>query len=202
MLEFLQSVDKDLFIILNTWFSTPWLDTFFKAITEARTWILPAIIAAIVFVMKEKRKAVIILILAIITVSLTDLISVRILKPLFSRLRPCHPDALIDGCNYLLGKKRSFSFPSSHATNMYGQAMLFTLFYPKRLLYFMTFASLIGFSRIYTGVHYPGDILGGFIFGTVIAWIIYSLYFTLKRLLFRRKTTQVTTADSNPPVQQ
>jgi undecaprenyl-diphosphatase len=85
---------------------------------------------------------------------------------------------------------------------MYGQAMLFTLFYPKRLLYFMTFASLIGFSRIYTGVHYPGDILGGFIFGTVIAWTIYSLYFTLKRLLFRRKTTQVTTADSNPPIQQ
>lgn len=190
MLELILSVDRDLFIFLNTWFSTPWLDVFFKTITEARNWILPAIIAATIFIVKEKKKAVTILVLAIITVSLTDLISVRVLKPLFSRQRPCHPEILIDGCNYLLGKKRSLSFPSAHATNMFGQAMLLTLFYPKRILYFMVFASLIGFSRIYTGVHYPGDILGGFIFGTIIAWVVYSLYFSLRQVIVKRKSLQ------------
>jgi undecaprenyl-diphosphatase len=190
MVEYILSADRALFIFFNTWFSTPWLDVFFKTITEARNWIFPAVITAAVFIVKEKKKAVIILVLAGITVALTDLISVRILKPLFSRQRPCHPDILIDGCNYLLGKKRSYSFPSAHATNMFGQAVLLTLFYPKRIVYFMTFASLIGFSRIYTGVHYPGDVLGGFIFGTIIAWAVYSLYFSLRRTIVKKKIIQ------------
>jgi undecaprenyl-diphosphatase len=195
MLELLQSVDNSLFIFFNTFFSTPILDAFFKAITEARTWIIPAIIATVIFVVKEKKKAVIVLVLAIITVAATDLISVRIIKPIFHRLRPCHPDMLIDGCNYLLGKKRSFSFPSSHATNMFGQAMLFTFFYPKKVVYFMAFACLIGFSRIYVGVHYPGDILGGFVFGVLVAWCVYNLYFYIRNLYLKKKKSARATSE-------
>ncbi|HEX2955547.1 MAG TPA: phosphatase PAP2 family protein [Chitinispirillaceae bacterium] len=187
MIDFLITVDKNLFIFFNTWFSSPFLDIFFKTITEPRTWIIPLLITAVLFFFKEKKKAVPILILAVITVAATDLISVRIVKPLIARQRPCHPDILIQGCHYLLGKKRSFSFPSSHATNMYGLAMLFTLFYPKLVIYFMTFASLIGFSRIYCGVHYPGDVLGGFVLGIIIAWLIYNIYFYLQQHFMQKK---------------
>lgn len=187
MLDYLINVDKSLFIFFNTWFTSPYLDLFFKTITEPRNWIIPLLIASIWFCVKEKKNAIPVLILAIITVAATDLISVRIVKPLVARQRPCHPDMLIEGCHYLLGKKRSFSFPSSHATNMFGLATLFTLFYPKRVIYFITFASLIGFSRIYCGVHYPGDVLGGFVLGAIIAWLIYIIYFYILQFFFRKK---------------
>jgi undecaprenyl-diphosphatase len=70
---------------------------------------------------------------------------------------------------------------------MFGLATLFTLFYPKRVIYFITFASLIGFSRIYCGVHYPGDVLGGFVLGAIIAWLIYIIYFYILQFFFRKK---------------
>lgn len=187
MTDYLITVDKNLFIFLNTWLSLPFLDIFFKTITEPRNWIIPLLITSIWFCVKEKKNAIPVLILAIITVAATDLISVRIVKPLVGRLRPCHPDMIIQGCHYLLGKKRSFSFPSSHATNMFGLATLFTLFYPKKVIYFMTFASLIGFSRIYCGVHYPGDVLGGFVLGAIIAWLIYIIYFNIRKFFLRKR---------------
>ncbi len=187
MIDFIINTDKNLFIFFNTWFSSPYLDIFFKTITEPRNWIIPMVIAAVLFSIKEKKNAITVLLLAIITVAATDLISVRIVKPLVGRLRPCHPDILIEGCNYLLGKKRSFSFPSSHATNMFGLATLFAIFYPKRVIYFMTFASLIGFSRIYCGVHYPGDVLGGIVLGAIIAWLIYNIYFYIRKYFFQKQ---------------
>jgi undecaprenyl-diphosphatase len=187
MLDYLVTIDKSLFIFFNTWFSSPLLDVFFRTITEPRNWTVPLIIAVILFFVKEKKNAVPVIILAIITVAATDLISVRIVKPLVARLRPCHPDMIIEGCHYLLGKKRSFSFPSSHATNMFGLATLFSLFYPKQIVYFVTFAGLIGFSRIYCGVHYPGDVLGGFVLGFIIAWLVYNIYFYTRKHFFRKK---------------
>lgn len=187
MIDLLITIDKNIFVFFNTRFSSPFLDFFFRTITEPRNWIIPLVITSIFFIVKEKKNAIPVLILAIITVAATDLISVRIFKPLVARLRPCHPDMLIDGCHYLLGKKRSFSFPSSHATNMFGLATLFTIFYPKRVIYFVTFASLIGFSRIYCGVHYPGDVLGGFVLGFIIAWLIYNIFFHLRKYFFQKK---------------
>jgi undecaprenyl-diphosphatase len=187
MIDHLLTIDKNLFIFLNTWFSSPFLDIFFRTITEPRNWTIPLVIAVILFFIKEKKNAVPVIILAIITVAATDLISVRIIKPLVARQRPCHPDILIEGCHFLLGKKRSFSFPSSHATNMFGLATLFSFFYPKQVIYFVTFACLIGFSRIYCGVHYPGDVLGGFVLGFIIAWLIYNVYFYIRKHFFSKK---------------
>jgi undecaprenyl-diphosphatase len=198
MLDYLVTIDKNLFIYFNTWFSSPFLDIFFRTITEPRNWTVPLAIAVILFLVKEKKNAIPVIILAIITVAATDLISVRIVKPFVARLRPCHPDMIIEGCHYLLGKKRSFSFPSSHATNMFGLATLFSLFYPKRIVYFVTFAGLIGFSRIYCGVHYPGDVLGGFVLGFIIAWLVYNIYFYIRTHFFRKKVLP----QSSPELQQ
>lgn len=187
MIDYLVTIDKNLFIFFNTWFSSPALDIFFKTITEPRTWIIPLVIAVIFFLVKEKKNAIPVIILALITIAATDLISVRIVKPLVARPRPCHPDMFIQGCHFLLGKKRSFSFPSSHATNMFGLATLFSFFYPKRIIYFVTFACLIGFSRIYCGVHYPGDVFGGFVLGFIIAWIVYNIYFYIRKRFLSKK---------------
>jgi len=59
---------------------------------------------------------------------------------------------------------------------MFAQAMLLSLFYRKKALYFFLFAAMIGFSRIYVGVHYPSDVAAGAIFGVCVGGLIYGIY--------------------------
>ncbi len=180
MLETLLSIDRDLFLFLNTQFSNPILDFFFVTITEARFWIIPAFLGAAFFIGFQRKKALIVIGLALITVALTDPIAARIIKPLAGRLRPCHPDVFIEGGNFLLGLKKSFSFPSSHSMNIFAQATLLSCFYPRKSIWFFAFASTIGFSRIYVGVHYPGDVIFGALFGIIIACgVLYGFRFVI-----------------------
>jgi undecaprenyl-diphosphatase len=65
---------------------------------------------------------------------------------------------------------------------MFAQAMLFTLFYRARWPIFFGFASLIGFSRVYVGVHYPGDVLGGAVLGVFIGFMVYFIFTNLRKL--------------------
>ena len=183
MFEALIHLDRILFLFFNSTCANPAFDIIFPYITKGRHWIIPGIIIAVVYLFFGKRKAFIVMGLAVITIALSDPISVRILKPLFGRLRPCHPSFFVDGTHiflesgrFLFGHKTSLAFPSAHATNMFAQAMLLTLVYPKRAVWFFIFASLIGYSRIYVGVHYPADVVAGAIFGMGIGASVYLLY--------------------------
>ena len=186
-MEFLLSIDRALFLFFNSQLSCLFLDFFFVTITEPKYWIIPAILGAVLFVRYQKKKALVVLFLAIITVALTDPISARIIKPLVGRLRPCHPDVMLEGGIFLLGLRSTFSFPSSHATNIFAQAALFSFFYPEIHLVF-PLASLIGLSRIYIGVHYPFDVLGGAVFGIIIAFGVYRGYLFVIRLYNQKKS--------------
>jgi len=176
VIDILQKTDTQLFIFLNSIFSTTLLNYFFVAITDARFWILPAIVAATLFIKLEHNKALTVLLLALVTLAIADPVSSQIFKPLLHRPRPCHPDFFVNSAHMLFGFKSSLSFPSSHSTNMFALAFIFTKFYKSRWIWFFSFATLIGFSRIYVGVHYPGDVLGGAILGVIIAWIVYEGY--------------------------
>lgn len=182
-----EQLDTTFFLFLNTLFSTTLLNYFFVAITNlAPFWIIPGLFAATLFVVKERQYAVPILCLALITVAISDPVSSQIVKPIFERHRPCHSDYFVQGAHFLLGFKNSDSFPSSHATNMFAQAMLFTLFYPSKWPIFFGFAGLIGFSRVYVGVHYPGDVLGGAVLGAAIGFIVYALFTGIRRRISKR----------------
>jgi undecaprenyl-diphosphatase len=181
MYDFLLSIDHSLFLLINACLIHPFLDVIFVNITEPRFWIVPGTIAAVLFVRKEKKKALIVLGLAVLTVSITDPLAARLIKPLAGRLRPCNPDALIEGGRFLLGYKSSFSFPSSHSMNMFAEATLLSFFYPKRKIWFFLFASSIGYSRIYVGVHYPIDVAGGAVMGIIVASVVYYGYVFFKR---------------------
>jgi undecaprenyl-diphosphatase len=166
-------LDKKLFVLLNTSFSNSLFDFLFPYITDFDTWVLPAIVLIYFFYKKENTKALYVLALSIILVCITDPLCVRIIKHAFNRLRPSHPDVYIESARYLVGRKASLSFPSAHAMNIFAQATLFTLFYKDKWVYFMSFASLIGFSRIYVGVHYPLDVFGGAALGALCGAILF-----------------------------
>jgi undecaprenyl-diphosphatase len=176
MLDTLLTWDKTLFLCINHGLAHPVLDVFFTAITNGRHWILPGIAGALVYLWFGKKHALTVLLLSAVTVAITDPIAAQIIKPFVHRLRPCNPSDLVEGGRFLLGYKTSFSFPSNHAMNMFGQAMLLTFFYPRYGGWFFLFAAMIGFSRIYVGVHYPLDVLGGAVFGTISGALVFGAY--------------------------
>ena len=176
MLEWLNHLDMTFFLLVNHTLTHPALDLFFVTITNSKFWTIPGIALALIYFYFGKKKALVVIGLSLLTVAITDPLGAQLIKPLAHRMRPCNPDLLVAGGRFLLGLKTSWSFPSNHAMNMFGQAMLLTLFYPRKWLYFFTFAALIGYSRIYVGVHFPLDVAGGAIFGMVAGACVYGGY--------------------------
>ena len=187
VLESIVSLDTLLFIFFNQTIANAVFDFIFPIATNGLFWIAPAVLAALLFIRSQKKKAIIVLCLALLTVGVSDPVCNRIIKPAVHRLRPCNPQVHIDQARLLLGRKTSDSFPSSHAMNIFAQAVLFSFFYRKRAVWFFLFAAFIGFSRIYVGVHYPFDVLAGAVFGSCVGGMVYAGYFivwsrTTKRL--------------------
>jgi len=188
VIHFLYNLDKSIFLFFNDKIANPVFDFIFPIITEPENWIIPGILGIAVFIYFEKKKALLIILLGLISFALTDAISYRIIKPLVGRLRPCNPEVLIAGGNFLMGHKSSFSFPSNHAANMFGIATVFYYFYKDKAVYFFGFACIIGFSRIYVGVHYPSDVLGGTLVGIIIgSGVFYSYKFIYSYLKRKRE---------------
>jgi len=112
-------------------------------------------------------------------VLLCDQISSSVFKEGFERLRPSHEPALEGIVDLVNGKKGGkFSFVSGHATNSFGLAVFSLLLFRFRwyTFFILFWAGLNSYSRIYMGLHYPGDILGGLILGAFIGWFVYWLY--------------------------
>lgn len=174
-MEVLYKFDIFLFLLINKSLANPVFDFIFIHITNGTFWIVPGVAAAAFFAAREKKKGVLILLAALLTVAFTDPVCCRVLKPWFHRLRPCHPAVLVEGGRFLLQHKTSFSFPSAHAMNIFAQAMLFGYFYRKAAVWSFLLAGLVGFSRVYVGVHYPADVAAGAWFGVISTWLLIGL---------------------------
>lgn len=185
MFEKLMLLDRQLFLFLNAMIANPVFDLIFTHITNRDFWIVPIIIAGTIFIIKQKKKALIVIGLALVTVAITDPLCVRVIKEVVHRHRPCDPCCLVEGGRFLLGFKDSLSFPSAHAMNVFGQATLFSLLYPKRTVWFVLVASLIAFSRVYVGVHYPLDVMAGAVLGGIIGAGVYAGYKQVLRVIAR-----------------
>ena len=187
-MEFLLSIDKALFLFFNKSVANPVFDVVMPFITNKYNFFIPIGLLVLYLLIFGGTKGRIAVLLAVIIVTMSDQISSFVIKPLVHRLRPCNPKALVEGGRFLLGYKKSFSFTSSHAANMAAMATLFSFKYPKLKTIFITIASLVAYSRIYVGVHYPADILGGIITGMFCALLV--LFVEKKvRELWRTKIT-------------
>jgi undecaprenyl-diphosphatase len=182
----LEHLDQQLFLFLNSHYSPFW-DKVMHTLSGTLLWV-PLYLAILIFLgVTYRRKFLIILLFIILAVSLSDQISVRLFKNTFQRLRPCHEPAL-EGMIHLYNGEcgGKYGFVSSHASNSFNVALLSLMFIKRRwyTVSIILWASAIGYSRIYLGVHYPGDVICGSLVGAFVGWGVYKLYeVTDKKLL-------------------
>ncbi len=192
MLEFLTDLDTRIFLFINGIHSEGF-DSIMALISGKLTWI-PLYLALLIWLIIRFRKESLVLIpAAIILVTLSDQGSVHLFKDIFERFRPCHEPAL-SGLVHLVNDHcgGSFGFISSHAANTAAIATFTSLVFRNR--YFSWFMAIwvliVGYSRVYLGVHYPGDMIAGFMFGMLLGWLMYRLAkYSAKKILVQQKTT-------------
>jgi undecaprenyl-diphosphatase len=183
-------LDQELFLFLNS-INSPFWDNVMFVISGRVTWIPLYLAILYVLGLKLKRKMFILIPVIAIAVALCDQISVHLFKEVFQRLRPCHEPAL-EGLVHLFRGKcgGQYGFVSSHATNSFNVALLSLLFIRKRwfTISILFWAALVGYSRIYLGVHYPGDVICGALLGSAIGYATWATYtFIDRKFLVNKK---------------
>ena len=186
----LLALDQQLFLFLNS-LHAAWLDPIMIAVSGKLTWIpLYLLIVYLVYRKQQWRGLLWFLVCAGLVILLADRISVLAFKDIFQRLRPCHEASIADYVYLPSGHKGGlYGFVSSHAANTFGIAVLTALFLQKRwaTLLLLIWALWVSYSRIYMGVHYPGDVLCGAILGAGIASAIWLAARAINARLIARK---------------
>jgi len=166
-------------LFLNGIHSPTW-DFIFEWITGRAIWFPIIIVPLILSASKHKWKTLYFFLFMTLLFTMSEQISVQLFKNVFERLRPCHNETISSLVHIINGHcGGQYGFVSSHATNSFALAMFISLFLRNHYRFIfpilLFWAVSVSYSRIYVGVHYPADILGGAILGTVIALFVYHL---------------------------
>lgn len=183
-LETLINIDRDLFLTLNGWHH-PVADWIMFYVSKMWVWI-PIYLAVVYYIIRTwKKESIWIILSMILCVVLTDQLT-NITKEVFQRPRPSHAldlQGMVHHVQGYLGGK--YGFVSGHSANVFGFALLSSLIIKRKWFYFVAFswAALVAYSRIYLGVHYPLDILGGMVLGLSVAGLVYLTWHTIRKKL-------------------
>ena len=195
MTEEILKLDSKLFLYLNN-LGTPEFDSFWTSLSKVEANILMYLFLICLFFYVQKiRPKFLNVFYLIFVIALMIIITdqgANLFKDSFQRLRPCYNESIKDSLRLVkenCGGK--YGFFSAHASNSFSLAIFFGLLFKNRIRYIIlitiVYASLISYSRIYLGVHFPIDIIIGSSFGLCIGFIMYSFVY-LKFLKFFNKT--------------
>ena len=187
MIDFLKELDTQLFLFLNS-IHGPAGDFFMYWLSHKLIWIpLYALLLYLLFRFYGKKAFLLIVLIAML-ITISDQVSVHLFKNVFQRLRPCHEPAL-EGLVYTLGHcGGKYGFISSHASSSFAIAVFVALLLWEKIrwlsIFLLVWAAMVSYSRVYLGVHYPGDIVAGGIAGACEALIIFRLWIWAKGKLW------------------
>jgi undecaprenyl-diphosphatase len=194
-MNFWLDADRKIFHFINDTLSTPWLNDVMIFVRDDKTWIPVYIILLVFFIRRTKPFFIKIIILTIFTFIITDFISYAVLKPFIGRVRPCYDTSLNFSVNHLISCGGRFSMPSNHASNHFGLSTFLFLVIKnttgKRWYWLWLWALLIGFAQVYVGVHFPGDIIAGALFGILTGSFSYFIFTIWVSKIKREKKMQI-----------
>ena len=183
------SFDQKLLLKLNGSDSLFW-DGFMWISTNMLTWIPLAVVLLYVILKNNKiKEALVIIALLGVVIALADQISSGICKPFFARFRPTQDPELMYQIDIVNGYRGGiYGFISSHAANTFGVAVFLSLIFKSgsSAIILFIWAALNAITRIYLGVHYPGDIFFGTLVGVGVGILIYMIYKKLQQKLLKQ----------------
>jgi len=188
-MDFLYSIDLAVFYFFNHTISTGFLDKFFSIITDVNKWYIAYVILVGIAFFKGGRRGKIAVIGLILLIVVTDQTGYRILKELFERVRPCN---VLTDVITPVGCAGGFSFPSNHAVNNFAAAVFLLRLFPNYKWIFLAVAILVSISRIYLGVHYPSDVLGGALIGAAFGYLFSIAALKLEQYFIKNESTNKT----------
>jgi len=167
MASWVEFMDITLFHLINQGGQNSFFDWFMPFMTDLKNFTYILVVLAGYILWKERKAGLIFLIFVGLTLAITDPFSSRVLKEWIGRIRPCQ---VLSGVRLLTDCNTSYSFPSSHAVNIFAAAYFLSQPFRRLAPLFFGIAAVVGYSRIYIGVHYPLDVIGGAAIGLLIAW--------------------------------
>ncbi|MDR3219080.1 MAG: phosphatase PAP2 family protein [Dysgonamonadaceae bacterium] len=191
MLEQELQWERALFFFLNGSESAFW-DRFFYLYSDKWIW-LPfyGCFLGVFFYKKHWKEGFLLVLASVLLILLCDQIASGVFKPLFHRSRPTHhPDFAMQVKTVLGYRGGRYGFLSSHAANAFGFAGFTALIFRNKWFSVMIFcfATINAYSRVYLGVHFLSDVVGGALLGLFCAWIVFVLYRLTRQKCLRPET--------------